>query len=115
MLGAETVVEIKILHRQGLGIRGIARQLGISRNTVRIYLSQKDKPSYKQRAERISKLEPYKSYLKERLASALPDWIPAPVLEREIRAQGYQGSIHLLRYFMAELRPKNIKEPLIRY
>ncbi|HIF0233395.1 TPA: helix-turn-helix domain-containing protein, partial [Legionella pneumophila] len=46
MLGADTVVEIKILYRQGISIREISKRLGISRNTVRTYISQKDKPSY---------------------------------------------------------------------
>lgn len=115
MLGEETVVEVRILSRQGMSIRGISRHLGISRNTVRHYLSHEDPPVYKKRVKKVSMLEPYKSYLKERLAHAAPDWIPAPVLEREIRAQGYQGSIRLLRYFMAELRPLSAPEPLIRY
>nr|WP_258075491.1 IS21 family transposase [Legionella pneumophila] len=115
MLGADTVVEIKILYRQGISIREISKRLGISRNTVRTYISQKDKPSYKKRAERVSKLEPYKSYIKERLANASPEWIPAPVLEREIREQGYEGSIRLLRYFMAELRPLKAQSCVIRY
>ena len=115
MLGAETVVEIKILHRQGMSIRGICKKLGVSRNTVRTYLNDKEKPLYKERAKRISKLDPYKLYIKERLANASPDWIPAPVLQREIRSRGYQGSIRSLRYFMAELRPMSTPEPLVRY
>ncbi|MBA3536973.1 MAG: IS21 family transposase [Tatlockia sp.] len=115
MLGEETVVEVRILHRQGKSIRGISRHLGISRNTVRHYLSNKEKPTYKKRTNKVSKIEPYKSYIKERLAHAAPDWIPASVLEREIRVQGYQGSIRLLRYFMAELKPLIPPEPLIRY
>lgn len=35
MLKLEGWMEIRILHRQGLGIRAIARRLGVSRNTVR--------------------------------------------------------------------------------
>ena len=38
MIKKEGSMEIKILHRQGVGIREIARQMGISHNTVRIYL-----------------------------------------------------------------------------
>ena len=40
MLKEESVMEISILHRQGESIRGIARQLSVSRNTVRAYLRQ---------------------------------------------------------------------------
>jgi transposase len=115
MLKEEEVMEVKILHRQGLGIRAISRRLGISRNTVRQYLRTKEKPYYKKRPERFSKLEPWKEWIKERIAFASPEWIPATVLEREIREQGYQGSIRLLRYYVAELKPKIKIEPLIRF
>lgn len=39
MLTQEQAVEIKVLARQGYGIKAIARELGLSRNTVRKYLS----------------------------------------------------------------------------
>ncbi|EDR55099.1 Aec56, partial [Yersinia pestis biovar Orientalis str. MG05-1020] len=38
MVTFETVMEIKILHKQGMSSRAIARELGISRNTVKRYL-----------------------------------------------------------------------------
>jgi transposase len=38
MLTGEEVMEIRVLHRQGMSIRGIARTTGISRNVVRRYL-----------------------------------------------------------------------------
>ncbi len=38
MLTKEAIVEIKILSRRGLSVRAIAKELGISRNTVRKYL-----------------------------------------------------------------------------
>jgi transposase len=38
MLKEEGVVKISILKRQGYSIRGISRELGIFRNTVREYL-----------------------------------------------------------------------------
>ena len=34
MMTQETIVEVHVLKRQGLGIRAIAEKLGISRNTV---------------------------------------------------------------------------------
>ncbi len=36
MLGQEGFVDIQVLHRQGVSIKGIARELGVSRNTVRV-------------------------------------------------------------------------------
>ena len=42
MLTQERRVEIRVLHRQGMGIRAIARELGMSRKTVRRYLEAAD-------------------------------------------------------------------------
>jgi len=105
MIKKEGCMEIKILHRQGVGIREIARQMGVSRNTVRKYLRGEPEPGYAARPPRAGKLDPYKAYLQERIEAARPQWIPATVLDREIRELGYQGSIRLLRYFVAELKP----------
>lgn len=115
MLTKEGSLEIKILHRQGVSIREIARQLGISRNTVREYIRTGKEPGYSPRPPKASKLDPHKDYIRERLAAASPDWIPATVIDREIREHGYQGSIRTLRYFMAELRPQPRPDPVIRF
>src|SRR6266850_1510159 len=40
MLTREQAVEIRVLARRGMGLREIARQMGMSRNTVRRYLRQ---------------------------------------------------------------------------
>ena len=47
MLTGEEVMEIRILHRQGRSIRAIARDLKVSRETVRRYLREPDRePGY---------------------------------------------------------------------
>ena len=115
MLKEESVMEISILHRQGESIRGIARQLGVSRNTVRAYLRQDASPVYGPRPDRASKLDPYKPYIEQRLAAARPHWVPASVIDREIRHQGYPGSIRLLRYYMAALKPVARPDPVVRF
>jgi len=63
MLTPEQAVEIKVLVRQGVGIREIARQLGCSRNTVRRYLREAAASRYGPRQWRPTKLDPFKSYL----------------------------------------------------
>jgi transposase len=115
MIKKEGCMEIKILQRQGVGIREIARQMGVSRNTVRKYLRGEPEPGYAARPPRASKLDPYKAYLQERIEAARPQWIPATVLDREIRELGYQGSIRLLRYFVAELKPVARPDPVVRF
>lgn len=41
--------------------------------------------------------------------------LPAPVLLREIRERGYQGSLTQLKAYLAEIRPAKRQEPLIRF
>ena len=115
MLTEEGVMEIRILHRQGHSIRAIARQLGLSRNTVRTYLRDDSSPRYKTRPQRASKLDPFKDHIRQRIAAAHPEWIPAPVIFREIQALGYTGSCRLLRYYLAEKKPKARPDPLVRF
>jgi transposase len=115
MVKKEGVMEIKILHRQGVSVREIARQMGVSRNTVRKYLRSEPTPAYGPRQERPSKLDPHKAYILQRIKAAQPHWIPATVIEREIRERGYEGSIRTLRYFRAEHRPASRPDPVVRF
>lgn len=108
-------MEISVLARRGKTIKGIARELGVSRNTVRKYLKQKGEPVYGPRLPRPTKLDPYKDYLTLRVEAALPDWIPATVLLREIRSLGYPGGISQLKVFLVTLKPKPAVEPLVRF
>ena len=66
-------MEIRVLHRQGMGIRAIARELGMSRKTVRRYLEAPDARRYGPRAARPTKLSPFEAYLRERIEAARPD------------------------------------------
>lgn len=113
VLSQEEAVEVKVLARQGKGVREIARELGVSRNTVRRYL-RGAAAGYRERAARPCKLDPYQDYVRERLAAAAPDVIPATVLLREIQARGYSGGISQLKAFMAPLR-RPADEPVVRF
>lgn len=108
-------MEIHVLSRQGLSIKAIARQLGLSRNTVRRYLRHRPRtPQYASRALRPTKLEPFHAYLGERIEAAHPFWIPATVLLREIREQGYTGGISQLKAFIGSRKPRNA-DPVVRF
>ena len=76
------------LKGEGRSIRAIARDLGVSRNSVRKYLRSPQVPKAKEQAPRGSKLDPYKEYLRVRLAEGLENCM---VLLRELRGRGYTG------------------------
>ena len=72
MVAGEVALEIRVLHRHGKGIREIARETGSARNTVRRYLRDESAERYKPRPPRLTKLDPFKDYVVERLRSAAP-------------------------------------------
>ena len=116
MLTQENVVEIRVLARQGLGPRQIARVLGVSKNTVKRYLRTERAPRYKPRTPRPTKLDAYKDYLCERVGQAKPHWLPATVLLREIQALGYRGGITRLKTFLAPFKSARREEgPPVRF
>ena len=81
--------EVGELKRQGLSIRAISRLTGYDRKTIRRYLaSPASRPAYGPRPPSQSKLEPFKSYLQERLRAGV--W-NGRVLLRELRERGYGG------------------------
>lgn len=116
MLVKEQCMEIDILHRQGFSNRQIAKELGISRNTVKKYLNRsKDDPQYERTRKKQPKLMPYQDYLKKRVEAALPNWLPATVLLSEIQEQGYRGKISQLRTFLSQLKPRSKPDPVVRF
>lgn len=116
MLTKEAIMEIKILTRQGMSIRAISRELGISRNTVRKYLRGKAvKPPAHKGPVRSRKLGPYEEWLRKRVRNTHPVRLPATVLHREIAAMGFDGTQRTVSRFVAGLYPDPEPEPIIRF
>lgn len=115
MIGGELGMEIRILARHGKGVREIARELGLSRNTVRRYLREPEAARYRARPLRATKLDPYKCYIAERVAAAAPAMIPATVLYAEARERGYAGKLTMLKSYVASLKPVVAPEPALRF
>jgi transposase len=115
MLAKESQVEISVLHRQGKGIREIARATGLSRNTVRAVLRGEHDDVYGPRAPRPTKLSAHEEYLRERLASAGNHGLVATALFREIQERGYTGGMTHLKLLLAKLRPPSKVEPIVRF
>jgi transposase len=115
MFSYEEYMQIKILHKQGKSLRAIACEVGCSVNTVRKYLVEDSAPAFKARLPRVTKLAAFEAYLRQREASAAPDWIPATVLWREIREMGFTGCERTVRNFVATLRPAPAPDPVVRF
>ncbi|MDE0132013.1 MAG: IS21 family transposase [bacterium] len=89
---------------EGRSIRGIARELGISRNSVRKYLRSSGVPRAKPRPRRASKLDGYTDYIDGRLSEGMDN---CAVLLRELRARGYAGGYTILKdYVQPRRRPR---------
>ena len=92
------------LHRQGLKVAVIARQVGIDRKTVRKYIARGlEIPTYGPRQPRERVLDPWLDYLKARL-EAYPG-LSAQRLTREIRERGYTGGYSTVRDTVRVMRP----------
>ena len=116
MVTFETVMEIKILHKQGMSSRAIARELGISRNTVKRYLrAQSEPPKYTLRPAVASLLDEYRDYVVSESLMLTLIKIPATVIAREIMEQGYRGGMTILREFIRSLAIPQEQEPVIRF
>ena len=84
------------LHRQGLKVAVIARQVGVDRKTVRKYIVRGlEVPTYGPRQPRDRVLDPWLEYLKARL-EAYPG-LSAQRLLREISERGYTGGYSTVR------------------
>src|SRR5689334_9416846 len=92
------------LHRQGVSVSAIARQVGLDRKTVHKYIERGlEPPMYGPRAPRASKIAPFTRYLRERLA-AFPQ-LTGRRLHRELRELGYTGGYSILTDFLRDIRP----------
>jgi transposase len=115
MVGSEAALEIRVLRRHGKSIREIAREMGVSRNTVRRYVRDDTAERYKPRPVRTTKLEPFKAYIAERLRSAAPERLPGTVLLTELRERGYDGGYTMLKQLLVSLRSVTSVAPVIRF
>lgn len=116
MLTEEGIMEIRILSRQGMSIRAIARELGISRNTVRKYLRGEAVKAPERRGPgRPRKLEPYEDWIRRRVEGAAPIRLPSTVLHREVAAMGFDGTSRTVQRFVASLYPAPEPEPVVRF
>lgn len=96
---------IQVLKRQGHGKKTIARQLGISKNTVKRHWNCKSPPAY-QRAASEKMLDPFAPQIKEMVGK---QFIGTRIFQ-ELNELGYTGSLtsvyRYLRQFQDDLRDR---------
>lgn len=99
--------EVLRLHMiEHLSARAIARQLGMSRNTVSKILGRLPPPSSRPpKQPPTSMLDPFDALIRKKLEDC-PE-IKAPTLLEHLRAQGYTGGITIVRDRLRAIRPRN--------
>jgi transposase len=97
----QAVVEF---HQRGLDARAIARQTGLSRNSVRRYLQAGTFPEQRVRTKRRSLLDPYLPYLHQRWDAGCQN---AAQLARELQDRSYRGSPNTLRARISNWRARS--------
>ncbi|HEX2243663.1 MAG TPA: ISL3 family transposase [Gammaproteobacteria bacterium] len=91
---------VRQLAADGVAQREIARQVHLSRTTVRLFATAETFPERATRRRRTSILDRYHSYLQQRWAEGCSN---GSQLWREIRAQGYPGARrHVLRWIQQQ-------------
>ncbi|MDI9918622.1 ISL3 family transposase [Rhodococcus sp. IEGM 1379] len=110
---------VTALKNEGMGIRTIARQLGLARETVRrfYYANSVEELLGAPRAGRPTMLDEFAEYLHERFNDGHAS---AAVLYEELRALGYRGSYSSVRDYLRPFRgigaapPSTPKVPKVR-
>lgn len=93
--------EVMELHTQGVSQREIARALHIGRRTIRRFIRADCFPERSPTATRQTIVDRYEPYLRERWNAGCQN---AAQLWREIGAQGFAGSISLVRRYLTHWR-----------
>jgi transposase len=99
----ETIM-ILDLHQLGLTVSVISRETGIDRKTVRKYIERGlEAPAYGPRKPRATVIDPFASYLRDRVKT-YPGLTGSRLL-RELMERGYAGGYTALTDFLRDVRP----------
>lgn len=97
---------------EGAFIKDIAAELGVSPKTVSRAIKRKSEPTGQPGRPKVSKLDPFAVQINELLSRNV--W-NAQVILRELQACGYEGSISLLREYLAPKRSLRPSRATVRY
>ncbi len=102
-------ITVRQLHKKGMSIRGIARELKMSKNTVKKLLRSPTRPTY-QRKIYPSKVEAYKEQIKIWYLDPSYNFIGTRIYE-ELLKIGYDGSIGPVYRYLSTLQQQKEKFP----
>jgi transposase len=107
------------LHNRGWSMRRLSREFGVSRQRVVRILEQnvqKRKNGTGDLSEPIQRGSMLDSY-KEQIANLLEKYKRPPITNQRIfellEEKGYQGKITILRNYLAQVRGKKVKDPIV--
>src|SRR5436189_1772287 len=90
------------LQKQGMKSAKIAQTLGVTPRTIQRWIATGDIPYSRPRKQRPRLIDPYQTYILERLQQGCHN---KAQLERELRAKGYKGSGRAMYRYLETLEP----------
>jgi transposase len=109
--------EIVRRRQGGASLRRIARELGLARETVHTVLrrweAERAGAGAPVRPRRPSRVDPFEGTIRQ-LLERYPDITIVRVFQ-ELRAQGFDGGLTIVRERVLQLRPQRLREPVIRF
>lgn len=112
MISWEVFMDIFALKRQGLGLRAIARKLGIHRNTVRKHLEGRRLPTYRRTKRRDSILAPYQQVITDWLEE---DSYQATWIVDRLRQRSYTGSYDTVKRHGRKVKEQRTRLAYLRF
>lgn len=100
-------IAVKRMHNKGVSIKQIARELKMSKNTVKRLLKLNNEPAY-QRLSYATKVDDFKDKIKEWYVSPEYNFIGTRIL-KELKKLGYTGSIGPVYRYLKTLKEEKQK------
>ena len=111
MVAREVRFWMKEKVKEGVPIARVAREYGVSRQTIYNLLAAASAPA-RERKPRGSKLDPFKAHIESRLARYD---LPATTLFDEVRQRGYAGRLTTVKDFVRDVKAEAVREVIARF
>lgn len=112
MITREVCMDIKVMHRNGLSIRKIARATGLHRKTVAKYIESNSLPEYTKTQQRESILNPYRQIIEDYLEE---DAYQATWIFDKLTRMGYAGGYTTVKTFVQSIKEKKTRIAYMRF